>query len=599
METIDQTLAVATEHHKAGRTAEAERLYREVLDRSPGHPDALHLLGVLSLQAGRPAEAADLIARAVAADAESPVFHSNLGHALHALGRPRDAAESFARALVLVCNSGDNPGNSINSLSALIQRYDPDSRRAAADIVSRDYALGDVMRRLSLPFYLTGDIRYYRELVRAILAEPARFTVPSLHYAYWGISMQVFVGAARSGPLAEFVADELARLYDLLVDETALRYATAARMRPAGPRPQVRRVALITNQMLGAGHQPTLDAFDYARRLQDECGVEVLIVNANTMAATPENGFIPAFSYNVTEAYSGVQMIEAYGARVRMASFPHLRFDEEKVHAIIDHVEGFDPDAIVAFGGSNIIADLFADTRAVVLLPTSSGVPNSHADLVLGYDAADRPDGWPAELAARFRPHAFGWTPPPEDAVLSRGELGLPDTGALFVVVGNRLDAEVDDAFLALVDGLLDRLPDAVVAFAGEVTTLPGRLAGLRNAGRARSLGHVEAIRALYRIATALLNPRRQGGGGSAAFALAEGLPVVTPAAGDVARVAGPDFTVADDAALLDRARALATDPALHAAQAAAARDRFAAVGDRRRSAEQLLAYCREAAAAG
>ncbi|MGQ9370492.1 tetratricopeptide repeat protein [Azospirillum sp. ST 5-10] len=597
MDTIDQTLAVATEHHKAGRTAEAERLYRDVLDRSPGHPDALHLLGVLSLQAGRAAEAAEMIAQAIAADDQSAMFHANLGHALHALGRSREAAESFARALVLVCNSGENPGNSINALSGLVLRYDEAARQAAAEVVVQGYALGDVMRRLSLPFHLTGDIRFYRDLVGAVLAEPQRFTVPSLHYAYWGIVRQLFVGAARSGPVAEFAAADLPRFYDLLVEETALRYGTAARMRPVGPRPEVRRIALVTNQMLGAGHQPTLDAFDYARRLQDDFGREVVIVNANTMAATAENGFIPDFTYNVTEEYAGLQTIEENGARVHMASFPQRRFDAEKVHAIVDHIEGFDPDAIVAFGSSNIVADLFADTRPVVFLPTAAGRPTTHARLVLGYDADDRPDGWPEDLAARFRPFSFGWTLPPSGPDPSRRALGLAEDGPLFVVVGNRLDQDVDDGFLALVERLLERLPDATVAFAGEAEALPGRLAALRHAPRARNLGHIADVRALYRLATAVLNPRRQGGGGSAAFALAEGVPVVTPAAGDVAHIAGPTFTVPDEAALLERAVALATDTALRAAQGAAARERFAAIGDRGRSVERLLDLCREAAA--
>ncbi|WP_207459464.1 tetratricopeptide repeat protein [Azospirillum sp. SYSU D00513] len=594
MDSIEQTLAVATEHHRAGRTAEAERLYREVLDRSPGHPDALHLLGVVALQSGRPQDAAELIGQAVARDAESALFHANLGHALHALGRKREAALSFARALALLSNRGEGWGN-VAALANLIRRYDDETRRAAAAELDARYALGDVMRRESLLFHLSGDVTHYENLAAAVLDDPLRFSVPSIHYAYWGMAMQMFQGAVRSGNAGRFTGGDYLRLYRLLVEETRRRYGLTSRLRPVPPRAAVKRIALVTNQMLGEGHQPTVDAFDYARRLQDEFGCEVLVVNSNMMAITAENGFVPEYAYNVTEEYRGEQTINAFGAQVRMASFPQKTFDEEKLRSIIDCIEGFDPDALVAFGGSNIVPDLFAGFRPVVCVPTSSGLPPSLASLILGYDEEDSAASWPAELRGRFRPFSFGFTLPPTAEGGGRAGFGLPEDGPLFVAVGNRLDQEAGAEFLALADELLDRLPEARLAFAGAVEELPRRLAGLRNAARVQALGHVGDVRALYRTATAYLNPRRQGGGGSAAFALAEGLPVVTHAAGDVARVTGAAFAVPDDAAFIGRAAALATDPAFHEGQAESARTRFAAIGDRNRSVERLLAYCLEA----
>ena len=48
----DDLLAFAWEHHRAGRLAEAEGLYRRILVECPGHPEALHGLGILAGQAG-------------------------------------------------------------------------------------------------------------------------------------------------------------------------------------------------------------------------------------------------------------------------------------------------------------------------------------------------------------------------------------------------------------------------------------------------------------------------------------------------------------------------------------------------------------------
>nr|WP_245986980.1 glycosyltransferase [Azospirillum thermophilum] len=278
-----------------------------------------------------------------------------------------------------------------------------------------------------------------------------------------------------------------------------------------------------------------------------------------------------------------------------MISFPQKRFDEEKLHAVVDAVERFDPDLVVAFGGSNTVADLFARSRAVVCIPTSTGITPSLARLILGFGPEDGARGWPEEIRDRFRPFSFGYTLPETGGGGSRGDFGLPDEGPVYVVVGNRLDIEAGPEFLARLDALLDRVPAARVAFAGAVESLPERVAALRNAPRFHVLGHVDDIRALYRVATAYLNPPRQGGGGSAAFALAEGLPVVTLPAGDVASIAGGAFIVVDQADFEARAAALADDADLRASLSAQARSRFAEAADRKASVEKLMAYGLEA----
>ena len=49
----NQIFARAKAAHDAGNVTEAEPLYKQLLDIAPGHPDVLHLLGVLYGQIGR------------------------------------------------------------------------------------------------------------------------------------------------------------------------------------------------------------------------------------------------------------------------------------------------------------------------------------------------------------------------------------------------------------------------------------------------------------------------------------------------------------------------------------------------------------------
>jgi tetratricopeptide (TPR) repeat protein len=111
MSSVAERLAQAVGHHQAGRLAEAEALYRAVLADSPGHPHALHLLGVLAHQQGRPQEALDLIGRALAAHGPHPAFHSNLSAVYLALGRLGEAAAHAREALRLQPNLVDAHNN--------------------------------------------------------------------------------------------------------------------------------------------------------------------------------------------------------------------------------------------------------------------------------------------------------------------------------------------------------------------------------------------------------------------------------------------------------------------------------------------------------
>jgi predicted O-linked N-acetylglucosamine transferase (SPINDLY family) len=85
--------------HQAGRVAEAEPLYRQILKIEPDHAETLHLLGLICHQTGRFDEAADLIRRAVSRSPRNPNYVSNLGMALAALGRFDGAIEAYRAAL--------------------------------------------------------------------------------------------------------------------------------------------------------------------------------------------------------------------------------------------------------------------------------------------------------------------------------------------------------------------------------------------------------------------------------------------------------------------------------------------------------------------
>jgi tetratricopeptide (TPR) repeat protein len=101
---VTQALQQALALHQQGRLAEAEKIYRRILEAAPSQFDALHLLGVLKLQTGNNAEAHRLIAAALKVDPRSGDALTNLGLALRAMNRTAEALASFERALALAPN---------------------------------------------------------------------------------------------------------------------------------------------------------------------------------------------------------------------------------------------------------------------------------------------------------------------------------------------------------------------------------------------------------------------------------------------------------------------------------------------------------------
>jgi protein O-GlcNAc transferase len=81
---LAQQLQLAAQLHQTGRWAEAEKLYRQILVIEPDHGQALHCLGMLSIQVGRAEEACVLLRRAVATQPRSSIVWSDLAMALNA-----------------------------------------------------------------------------------------------------------------------------------------------------------------------------------------------------------------------------------------------------------------------------------------------------------------------------------------------------------------------------------------------------------------------------------------------------------------------------------------------------------------------------------
>jgi tetratricopeptide (TPR) repeat protein len=92
-------LSTGLQHHQRGFLAAAAQVYESILASDPRHPDALHLLGLVSYQGGNAPRALELIGAAIALDPGVATYHANLGEVHRALGDYAKAAASCQQAL--------------------------------------------------------------------------------------------------------------------------------------------------------------------------------------------------------------------------------------------------------------------------------------------------------------------------------------------------------------------------------------------------------------------------------------------------------------------------------------------------------------------
>ena len=162
-------LRVAVEHHQAGRLAEAEALYRRVLETHPGNGQVLNLLGLVAHQSGRHKEAVAVITEAIAKMPPNTHFLLNLGVAQKALGHTPEAIASYRRALEIdpaYAAAHHNLGNALFDTGDLDEAAGHYRRaiEAKPDYAESHNNLGNVLREQGSA---DGAVASYRRAVEA------------------------------------------------------------------------------------------------------------------------------------------------------------------------------------------------------------------------------------------------------------------------------------------------------------------------------------------------------------------------------------------------------------------------------------------------
>jgi tetratricopeptide (TPR) repeat protein len=99
--TVEACLEQGRIHQQANRLTEAEAAYRQALELSPHHAEALHLLGLVTYRQQRLPESLEYLHAAVERQGASPMYWFNLGVVSQKAGRSQDAVTAYQKAIAL------------------------------------------------------------------------------------------------------------------------------------------------------------------------------------------------------------------------------------------------------------------------------------------------------------------------------------------------------------------------------------------------------------------------------------------------------------------------------------------------------------------
>ena len=155
----DNMLQKALKLHQQGNFDEAEKLYRQILQTTPDHPQVLNLIGLIAQSKGLHQEAVSYFEKSILKDFSNFETFFNLGWSLSALGKYQEAIEAYNKVLKLKPDTKE-AYNALGEIYALIEQPEK-----AAKMFSRaldfDPAYIDAQSNLA---YLHNDLQKLESL---------------------------------------------------------------------------------------------------------------------------------------------------------------------------------------------------------------------------------------------------------------------------------------------------------------------------------------------------------------------------------------------------------------------------------------------------
>ena len=301
-------------------------------------------------------------------------------------------------------------------------------------------------------------------------------------------------------------------------------------------------IIIVTRSLLGEKHAPTMMLCNLYNYLE-KAGYNVIVL-VNYMGRIQQDKYFwiydAAIDNNLVEDTQKLQA-DHFGLCLNICNiaFTSQLFYQE-LNMAVDYVRAINPEFIIDVGGQNIIADVCSRFTTVCSFPCVGTPVHSAAQVVVRR--------FHCEGEAEIIYNSYLTQNQKVYELMIANELtsvsNMAGTNAvtsgksnrfILLIVGNRLDREITDEFLDMLNGILEGEPEVYVKVIGECNELRDRIRISDNSDRYIFMGYAENLQEAMAEGDLFVNPPRTGGGTGATLALKNRTPIVTLGNCDVA----------------------------------------------------------------
>ena len=394
---------------------------------------------------------------------------------------------------------------------------------------------------------MTKDYKLFREFVIYVRKNRHAFSLNTQFFLCYQFVSLHFNFSELDDDLAR---EEMWLFYKDISDDFAKKMTTSL-----DPIPYEERnrdfVLVITGQFLEIQHGPTKTALDRCKVLIEHMNKEVLLLN--TAEVGSKVGYIP-FLEAATGNYCPEKMQESKqdwkGTAIPYYQCVDNMPNIKELDRLLQVIREAAPGRVVSIGACSILADLVNKMIPVVMVGLApSNLGNTTTDYQTLSRKLTEEDRNMLERVGYTEKHViesiFTSSLKPQTEKITRKELGVPEEKFLMIVVGARLDEDVTDEFLNMLNQIIQ--PDMHIGFLGNFMKFEERMRKFQPLyEHVSNLGFCADILSRMEVCDLYVNPTRKGGGTSCVEAMFKGIPVVSVSYGDVYINVGEEFCVKD-----------------------------------------------------
>jgi glycosyltransferase involved in cell wall biosynthesis len=311
----------------------------------------------------------------------------------------------------------------------------------------------------------------------------------------------------------------------------------------------------MTNQLVALLHAPTKVVLEFAYVLQVVLGYEVMLFVCPNDADEKVRGlwYHAVGDISIYEFLNSPLRLSYKDTVISGYQINYTQSCAKEYSMMLSLIHAWNPEFVFAVGAGNPVTDLTSKFTTLVSMPLTSTCPVSEAQIFIraGKAKGEYEEEYQEVVKNNGQRQLFVKETIPVTVArgssqTDRAQLGLPDDRFIIAVVGNRLDNEINDEFVGVMQEIIEKNPETAFAIIGKVELVKEHFKQKVFENHIFYLGYQKELINTYEVLDLYLNPKRWGGGFSSVMALMAGIPVVTLPDCDVSVAVGKDFVVPD-----------------------------------------------------